>query len=74
MTNTWLAQLEAIWPDIQKGHTLSFVKDTQTSSLFYLNDRYLGQINDANFSTAFLDIWLGPNSQFPKQRQQLLGL
>ncbi len=73
LSKSWLAQLESIWPDIKKGHTLSFVIDTQNNSLFYLGDRYLGEINDHRFGFAFLDIWLHEQSQFKKQRQQLLG-
>lgn len=69
----WANQLKQLWPNIEEGDRLSFVVDTNQLGHFYFNNKYLGRIDDADFSKPFSDIWLGTNSQFPKLAKQLRG-
>lgn len=69
----WIATLESIWPDVQKGSVLTSHIVANNKTVFYLGDTKLGEVNDSNFGSAFLDIWLSEKSQFKKQRNLLLG-
>lgn len=66
----WKTQLQSIWPDIEKKDELIFQKK---SGCFYFNAKAIGCLNDSEFTKAFLNIWLGKKSDYPKQRQQLIG-
>ncbi len=70
---TYIPQLEAIWPDVQKGDNLTLLKINK-QSVFYLNGKKIGLIADSQFQQMFLDIWLSVNTSEPKLRQQLLGV
>jgi hypothetical protein len=39
-----------------------------------LNDKPIGNIDDAEFARAFFAIWLDPKTSEPSLRKQLLGL
>ncbi len=69
----WIAQLDKIWRDINKGDSITLFVTENGSSIFYLNHRPAGEILDAEFSTAFSNIWLSPQSSRPKLRKKLLG-
>ena len=69
----WLIMLSNIWTDVDKGDQLVVVSDTNGTSSFYNKDQRLGVIDDAQFGSAFLSIWLNENSRFKKNRQELLG-
>ncbi len=71
--DAWLVILENIWPDVNKGDQLVFVTTPDGKSTFYNQDRILGTIDDPNFGSAFLAIWLDKNSRFKKNRKELLG-
>jgi len=70
----WLQALSGLWPDVRANDTLALHVDEQNRSTFYLNGETLGSIEDADFSRAFLDIWLSPNTTRPELRLSLLGL
>lgn len=70
----WLAQLNNIWPDINKGDELLFLVEDNGSGYFYHNKKLLGSVNNQQFSEAFLSIWLSQNSSEPTLRKQLLGI
>lgn len=69
----FIPQLEAIWPDVQKGDNLTLFK-INNQSVFYLNSKKIGSIADSQFQQMFLDIWLSVDTSEPKLRQQLLGV
>jgi hypothetical protein len=69
----WLAQLLELWPDVNRGDTLTFLVVKNGRGTFYHNDRLLGDIENPNFSSAFLDIWLSKKTSEPDLRRQLIG-
>jgi hypothetical protein len=70
----WLRELAELWPDIQRGDSITLFVETDMSATFFFNDQALGQINDSRFTRSFLAIWLAENSTFPKLRNELIGL
>jgi hypothetical protein len=69
----WLKTLQAMWPDVQKGEQLSFLMDRYGIGHFYHRGQYLGSVDDHEFSHAFLNIWLGDDSGYPKLTRRLRG-
>ena len=69
----WLARLQVIWPDVEPGDTLTLLVDDGLGSNFYFNERFIGSLDDADFTRHFLAIWLDPDSRFPRQRAALTG-
>jgi len=67
----YVKKLQVLWPDIKKGDSLALLK-SENRSVFYFNDQWLGEIDDAYFSEIFLAIWLSPNTSQPKLREQLI--
>lgn len=75
---TWLSELEALFPDISKGDSLTYVTDGKTGRLVYCqagreSRQTLGDVKDERLNDAFLSIWLSPQTEFPKLRKQLIG-
>lgn len=70
----WLKLLRQIWPDINNGDSLTFYVAENREGSFYYNQRLLGNINNDDFSDAFLAIWLSEKTSEPKLRRQLLSL
>ncbi|WP_240615563.1 chalcone isomerase family protein [Alteromonas facilis] len=71
--SAWNEQMQAIFPDVKKGQTITGVALDGVAS-FYLNDKPIGQIKDAQFTQRFFDIWLGEKTSEPGLRKQLLKL
>ncbi|GAA6152876.1 chalcone isomerase family protein [Pseudoteredinibacter isoporae] len=69
----WLKELEKIWPDISEGDRLSFILHTDDRGEFLLFEQSLGIIESPGFARAFINIWIGPNSQYPRQAKKLIG-
>ncbi|WP_017445133.1 chalcone isomerase family protein [Gayadomonas joobiniege] len=74
LNNVWLAQLENMWPDIDKGDTLVCHLNPQGQSVFYHNGKRIGQVDDPDFGPQFLSIWIGPEAEYQSIRKQLLNL
>lgn len=70
----WQRKIEAIWPDIYTGDSLTFYQDEQGQGHFYLNFQFIGTVPDPAFSRAFLDIWLAENSAYPGHARALKGV
>ncbi len=70
----WLSELRSLWPDVQPGDALHFEVNAQELGIFTLNGEILGEIDDPDFSSAFLAIWLSPDTTRPALRAQLIGL
>ncbi|MDN3609679.1 chalcone isomerase family protein [Vibrio ostreicida] len=77
-TAEWVAQLESIFPDIERGHNLTYVTDGVVGRFFHSSDQgdknqLIGVVNDPHLNDAFLAIWLSPDSDYPRLRRQLIG-
>lgn len=70
----WLANMTALFPDVEKDSRLTGVYSPGQPSRFYLNDIPLGVIADPEFGPAFFGIWLHPKTSEPALRRALLGL
>ena len=67
----YIPKLEGIWPDISEGDSLTiFVKENK--SIFYFNDKQVGDIKEKDFSQIFLDIWLSPKTSQAQLRAKLI--
>ncbi len=69
----WQQQLLAIFPDVDKGVSLTGYKDKQGHTQFYRNEQWIGKVVDPEFSQRFFAIWLAEHTSAPKLRRQLLG-
>lgn len=69
----WKTELSVIFPDVDKGTTITGVRDAQGLAHFYRGDNLIGQIRDAELSVRFFDIWLGEATSQPVLRKQLLS-
>ena len=70
---SWLRELEMLWPDVRSGDYLIFVSSQDGTNTFYSKKEMLGSIDDNKFAPAFLDIWLSPEAKYQKHRKELLG-
>lgn len=73
LTTQYSDKLLAMWPNIKKGESLTLVTNKQGLSVFYHNDKHIGEINEPGFAADFLAIWLSENTSEPALRKQLLG-
>ena len=71
--SSWVQYLEAIWPDVRKGDTITFDVDAAGVSRFYFNGEWLGAIEDPDFAPTFIAIWLSPETSRPAHREGLLA-
>lgn len=71
--DAYISPLNTLWPDIKQGDTLA-LRLSNSNSLFYFNDQYLGKIDDPKFAKTFLNIWLSENTSQPRLRKELLGI
>jgi hypothetical protein len=69
----WLETLSRIWPDVAENDVISLELRENLHSHFYVNNTWVGSIEDPAFGQQFLDIWLSPQTTRPEIRQQLLG-
>lgn len=65
--------LTGLWPDVSEGDELSFSTNEQGHGTFAFNGEALKTVEDAEFSQAFLSIWLSENTSRPKLRNKLIG-
>lgn len=68
-----LQQVASFWPDIQKADTLTFYMESPDSGHFFYNREHIGHVNAEGFAQAFLNIWIGDDSQYPRLAEQLKG-
>ena len=69
----WLAQMNAVFPNVQANDRLRGVHRPGQGVQFYLNDRRIGSIDDPEFSRAFFSIWFDPKTAEPGLRASLFG-
>lgn len=70
----WIAELEAIWPDVAPGDRIAARVESGGPTRFYGNDDLLGMVADPGFGPAFLGIWLHPATRASELRDGLLGV
>lgn len=73
LSEQWLAQLSRLWPDITRGDSIILRVEADLAASFFYNGELLGRLDNAEFTRRFLTIWLGEESAFPKQRDELTG-
>jgi hypothetical protein len=69
----WQAQMEAIFPSVTPGQSITGVRTGRGHAEFFLGDRKLGTIADPTFTKKFFAIWLGGNTRDPQLRAKLVG-
>lgn len=72
-SESWLVQLQALWPDVSKGDSIAVYVEPDGTASFYYNQELAGVLADPDFARHFLAIWLAENSSFPALRDQLVG-
>ncbi len=70
----WLAQLNSIWADVSIGDNLVFILTATGKNGFWLNEEFLGGVDDQDFGRMFGDIWLAPDTLGPNNRARLINL
>ena len=73
-SEAWLQVLGAIWPDVQKGDSITLLVGENLQATFLLNNAEAGTIDDPAFTADFLAIWLSESNNFPRFRQQITGV
>ncbi len=68
----WIRQLDALWPDVSSGDSLTAFRNRNGPTQFYLGDQLLGDVADPAFGPAFFAIWLDADCRYPKVRDGLL--
>jgi hypothetical protein len=69
----WESRLQEVLIDVQTGDQLIGVYLPEYGMRLYQRERLLGSISDMALAQAFFDIWLNPDTEDNKLRQQLLG-
>jgi Chalcone isomerase-like len=69
----WLAQMAAIFPDVQPGDRLTGKQRPGEATRFFFNGKLRGEVRDADFTRLFFGIWLSPRTSEPALRDALLG-
>ena len=70
----WLAQMQRLFPDVEKGDRVTGVQYPGQSARFFVNGAPRGEVRDADFTRLFFGIWLSPRTSQPQLRAALLGL
>jgi hypothetical protein len=70
--DAWGPQLRTFMPDVEKGDTLRSVHTAKGVEV-YKNGQLLGNSQSPAFTEAYFNLWLGPHSTEPEQRNALLG-
>jgi Chalcone isomerase-like len=69
----WLAQMAALFPDVQSGDRLTGKQRPGEATRFFFNGSLRGEVRDAEFTKLFFGIWLSPRTSEPALREALLG-
>lgn len=70
---SWYSQMKEIFPDVQKGSTLTGIHLPGQETRFYYNDTRIGTIKDPEFGHWFFGIWLAETTRAPALKQKLTG-
>lgn len=72
-TGRWTMLLDNMWPSVTSGDELLLRINPEGISQFYFNGEPIGEIDDPDFSRAFLAIWLSPQTREAGLRAKLIG-
>lgn len=70
----WHRAMERIFPDVDKGRRIAGVHLPGRGARFYIDDRFAGAIEEAEFARGFFAIWLDARTRAPALRAALLRL
>ena len=70
---TWLADMQAAFPDVKAGDRIAGSFEPGTAVQFFVNGLARRRVADATFARLFFGIWLSPQTSEPGLREQLLG-
>lgn len=71
LAEDWLRQLGELWPNVKANDRIDFQEFSDGVCFFY-NGRYMGRVIDKNFINPFFNIWIGEQTEYPRQRKALL--
>ena len=72
-SSAWLKALEALFPNVRKGQSLTGIYVPNSSAQFLFNNKPLGKIADAELAKRFFAIWLSPQTSAPELRKKLFA-
>ncbi|RUO21749.1 chalcone isomerase family protein [Aliidiomarina haloalkalitolerans] len=72
-SETWLAELNAMWPDVNSGDCIVAVRNEEGGTRFFSRERELGVIEAPGFAERFFAIWLSEQARFRRSRDELVG-
>ena len=71
--SAWGKRLEAIFPNVVSGSSLTAIHVPGRGTVFLHNGKPAGEIAGDDFAKAFFSIWLDPKTVAPKLRTALIG-
>ena len=71
--NIWGKKLDAIFPNVVSGSSLTAIHVPGRGTVFLHNGKPAGEIAGDDFAKAFFSIWLDPKTAAPKLRTALIG-
>lgn len=69
----WHENMRRIFPDVDKGVSLTGVRLSGGETVFCKNGEKIGKVTDREFGKYFFNIWLGEKTKAPDLRRELLG-
>ncbi len=69
----WYQEMKTIFPDVDKGVSLTGIRDKEGYTVFYKNGKKLALIKDKTFTEKFFGIWLDKKTSAPELRKKLIG-
>jgi hypothetical protein len=69
----WLAHMEKLFPNVDKGSRIAGVYQPGGAVRFYVDGTFVGSVGEPDFGRAFFSIWLDPRTRAPRLRESLLG-
>jgi hypothetical protein len=69
----WYQKMIDIFPDVSNGSELVGVYTKDKRSIFFDENKKIGEESDPDFGKWFFGIWLSEKNLYPKLNKQLLG-
>lgn len=69
----WLTQMESCFPQVEDGTHLTGIHVPGSGVRYYRDGKWICEIRDQEFATAFFAIWLDPRTSAGQLREELLG-
>ncbi len=70
----WFSEMNRIFPDVTENSMLTGIYVPNAPTIFFLDGKAIGTIQDPEFGAWFFNIWLSPNTSQPTLRRKLLRL